>query len=447
MSIGKTANKIKNKQDKEDEDVDEVEIYMSVLFDGTNNNLTNIERYKDLKKKDTFFSRKSAGLLAGCHGSATDSVTNVGRFSQICRIDEKNKKKMYSFVYVDGIGTSTSLFDSKIGKGLGYGLTGVNSKVSKGCRLICKEINRLSQQFAKKSRVKLHLCVSGFSRGATAARRFVSCIEKKQGTATSMYNECLKSHLANVGEKVASVDDIDVLLLGIFDTVSSYGLDTDNVETLALDKIYDAKKIVHLCAGDEYRKHFALTKVKDSGSAMNYIIPGAHSDIGGGYPDSSEDKWVMLGKRKEGNGLPDTPLYNGFKTRDDLLKEGWFTDDQISDGSRPVTNAYAFIAYCYMRDEFKKAESKIFDSSKEKGKGYGEKVINKHELLVPFFNDIMGNREFYSFQGKRMSTYKPQGNAELEKIKSLRNQYLHLSSKAGIGMDPEKDNVRVVVEG
>lgn len=447
MSVGNTANSTKSKKENNDEDIDDVDIYLCVLFDGTNNNLANIERYNELKSKNTFFSRKRAGVLESTHGSATDSITNVARYSQICRVDESNKKKMYSFVYVDGIGTSTGLLDSKIGKGLGYGLTGVNAKVSKGCRLVCNELNRLSQKFSKKSRVKLHLFVSGFSRGATAARRFVSCIEKEQGTAISLYNECLKKHLSHVGEKVVAIDDIEVLMLGIFDTVSSYGLDTDNVKTLALDKIYDAKKIMHICAGDEYREHFALTKVKESGTSKNYIIPGAHCDIGGGYPDKSDDEWVVLDKKKQGKGKPDILCYNGFKTRDDLVKEGWFTEDQISKGQRKLTNAYAFIAYCYMRDEFAKVEKKIFDSSKEKSKGYGEKVINKHGLLKKFFNDIMGNKVFYSFEGERMSSYKPQGEKELNNIKYIRNHYLHLSAKAGIGMGPDKNNIRTVVQG
>ena len=47
MSVGKTAGQIKNKTDKKDEDVDEVDIYMSVFFDGTNNNRDNIDTYRD----------------------------------------------------------------------------------------------------------------------------------------------------------------------------------------------------------------------------------------------------------------------------------------------------------------------------------------------------------------------------------------------------------------
>ena len=48
------------------------------------------------------------------------------------------------------------------------------------------------------------------------------------------------------------------------------------------------KKVVHLVAANEYRKFFPVTsiKVRDKKTPLNYIeivLPGSHSDIGGGY--------------------------------------------------------------------------------------------------------------------------------------------------------------------
>ncbi|RZJ41927.1 MAG: hypothetical protein EOO19_14165, partial [Chryseobacterium sp.] len=56
------------------------------------------------------------------------------------------------------------------------------------------------------------------------------------------------------------VNHVDVRFLGLFDTVSSYGLFHDNdVRDLSLDAVNKAQKVMHLAAADEYRKNFALT--------------------------------------------------------------------------------------------------------------------------------------------------------------------------------------------
>ncbi|MFE8730219.1 phospholipase effector Tle1 domain-containing protein, partial [Aeromonas hydrophila] len=51
-----------------------------------------------------------------------------------------------------------------------------------------------------------------------------------------------------------------------------------------------AERVVHIVAADEWRYHFDLTRITDdaAGTALaenftEVIIPGAHSDIGGGY--------------------------------------------------------------------------------------------------------------------------------------------------------------------
>lgn len=443
MSVGKTAGQIKNKTDKKDEDVDEVDIYMSVFFDGTNNNRDNIDTYRDYKKNNHPIKAKMFGIR---HGSAKEEYSNVARYSKISRVDESNKKKMYSFVYVDGIGTTTIIMDTKVpGKSFGTGLNGINAKVSKGCRLVCDEINRLSQSFSKKSRVKLHCSVSGFSRGAAAARRFVSCIEKKQGSTLTPFKVCLKDdHLENVGVKVQSVDDIDVLFLGLFDTVSSYGTVktmlsmSNNVKELALDKIYDAKSIVQLCAGDEYRKHFALTTVKDSGNSKNYIIPGAHSDIGGGYVNPKEEKYEKVKVFEK--------LYTGFKSKDDLLNEGWFNEEQITAGKREVPNYYSFIPYCYIRDKFtENVDIKIFDKNVEKSFCFGEKTINEYEILKKFYKDVKADKAFYKLDGDQIKILDDM--KENDDIKELRNKFLHLSANKSLSNKPAKNNVRIIVKG
>ena len=99
----------------------------------------------------------------------------------------------------------------------------------------------------------------------------------------------------------------NVGFVGLFDTVSSFAHDqkevmsqsaglkgiqkempfTDDVQQLGLKFTQnDAARVFHLVAGDEFRINFSLTDIQsaiDLNIGYEVQIPGAHSDIGGGY--------------------------------------------------------------------------------------------------------------------------------------------------------------------
>ena len=114
----------------------------------------------------------------------------------------------------------------------------------------------------------------GFSRGAAAARHFVSLKNDKRPLA------------ARLGAPQA---EIEIKFVGIFDTVSSRGLGLvvgDDVDSLGLALGAIPKHVVHLTAGNEYRQNFSLTDVTSSlNASVGYelTLPGVHSDIGGSY--------------------------------------------------------------------------------------------------------------------------------------------------------------------
>lgn len=137
----------------------------------------------------------------------------------------------------------------------------------------------------KKPRVTLiNLSVFGFSRGAAEARAFCNWL----------FEVC---EPINGGWEFAGIR-IRVSFLGIFDTVASVGIPNSFSNTIVEGhqswadnnmQIHPAvEQCVHFVAGHEVRAAFPLDSVRIGGlypgNAREVMYPGAHSDLGGGYP-------------------------------------------------------------------------------------------------------------------------------------------------------------------
>lgn len=132
---------------------------------------------------------------------------------------------------------------------------------------------------------KVHLSVFGFSRGAAEARTCCQWIRK----ATKM--------------KVGYAE-LNMRFLGIFDTVASVGLaDSSPIGSGFMDwadgtmDIGAFEKVTHFVAAHEIRQSFPLSTARIGAkhypqNTKEYIYPGAHSDIGGGYGPGSQGKAV-----------------------------------------------------------------------------------------------------------------------------------------------------------
>lgn len=143
--------------------------------------------------------------------------------------------------------------------------------------------NRLKSRLATRTpKVEMiTVNVFGFSRGAAEARAFVNWLfelcEKQDG-----------------GYLFAGIP-LRVQFLGIFDTVASVG-------TAGLYKFIEGRagwadhnmqvhpgveQCVHMVAGHEVRACFPLDSVRIDGkyppNVIEYVYPGSHSDVGGGY--------------------------------------------------------------------------------------------------------------------------------------------------------------------
>lgn len=212
---------------------------------------------------------------------------------------------------------------------------------------------------------KLIIDVFGFSRGAAAARHFANIVaETAQYNTTGTYSSSASGNVPVQtgsgttyrsappgGDFGKALEDagyplgdtvIEIRFIGLFDTVAAVASNAEiapsvigavagfrlagipgavigglkGVKTLinaskncdngdvrlSLSKV-PAKKKVHLVANHEYRANFRLN---DESTADNVSIPGAHSDIGGGYSENTNEDYYKLSLTVE-NRNPDPP--------------------------------------------------------------------------------------------------------------------------------------------
>ncbi|WP_203300197.1 T6SS phospholipase effector Tle1-like catalytic domain-containing protein [Marinobacter sediminum] len=282
-------------------------VAVGVFTDGTLNNVGNIEAFKQRLERDCLMPLKeSPEKLEECREklrllmgeSYANEPTNVAKLWRLYREDEEtllNYKIMSLSVYVPGAGTKTGDADSFEGMATGLGKTGVVAQVERG---FFDMAERVSQRSKGRVIEQLTLDFFGFSRGAAAARYAVNEIRK--GAAGLLG----KAWSANSLEWPGSVD---VRFVGLFDTVAGIinwremDLSAGNDRNAPVDIHLNSQfvgKAVHLTAKDEKRNNFALNSLKDADGklASNFReieLPGAHSDIGGGYSDVQVEKILL----------------------------------------------------------------------------------------------------------------------------------------------------------
>ncbi|WP_083941306.1 T6SS phospholipase effector Tle1-like catalytic domain-containing protein [Pseudoduganella violaceinigra] len=145
---------------------------------------------------------------------------------------------------------------------------------------------------------QINLSVFGFSRGAAEARAFVNWLyalcEKK---GELFYFAGIPLHLT---------------FLGIFDTVASVGVAAgfsngiaafEGHQSWANDNMQINQAVqncLHIVAAHEVRATFPLDSVRVDGkypaNVREYIYPGAHSDVGGGYSRKAQGKTDELAR-------------------------------------------------------------------------------------------------------------------------------------------------------
>lgn len=378
--------------------------------------------------------------------------------------------------------------DNTLAQGFGMGDFGVNGKIQRGCEAVVALLRELRGS-KENVKFKVTMDVFGFSRGAAAARSFTSRIKAAKGdvhkftaadianamaqsSAMSMYNVYLSKCVVKEStykvclmdllkeESIEVSEPISVEFLALYDTVSSYGVFfDDDVKELALsiDKSV-VKNEFQICAGDEYRRNFSLTLVESGHGSSNYmIIPGAHSDIGGGYEEKSEEKYLMYSNYilYPFSSKYDR-IYAGNKKPDELMRDGWFTPSDIDCGKRYVKYQYSILPLNLMIDKMGASNFKVV----------GEFSVDKQAEPLKKFYSVLKSKKLYDFEtqdGKKVIKRKSV-SVEKDLMHKIRNEYLHLSSKGAsfknvlctpwnVAMDMDRlvnaaqsDNVRLIIK-
>jgi Uncharacterized alpha/beta hydrolase domain (DUF2235) len=272
---------------------------IGLFFDGTGNNRINSQIAADCRAHAPMNNNAHTKACNGRHADPTSSyandVSNVARLFELYRLrptaqETESGWRVSRRIYVSGIGTTSGKADSVwAGQILGRGSTGVLAKVADGI----KKLGAVLEAFALSNPdcviEGLEFDLFGFSRGAAAARHFANEVLKQESGALA---PLLKQKSIPWAPDFAWAQGrVRLKVIGLFDTVAAVGGFTDfgsvrdavNCRVNLFLPPGSAQQVLHLVAEDELRRHFALNSVAPDW-LKEIELPGAHSDIGGGYP-------------------------------------------------------------------------------------------------------------------------------------------------------------------
>ncbi len=204
----------------------------------------------------------------------------------------------------------------------------------------------------------------------------------------------------------------------------------NDVKTLKLDSIRRANRVVQLEASEEYRSNFSLTTIDSAGGKGQRIcLPGAHSDVGGGYRSGPEAQVVYRGHQRDRH-----------IDRDWLLAQGWYRPEELRLPTSRNTLSHVIHAE---RELVKTSYSKI--PLELMAEFIQDEGVSMNEQKFPELVDLSEESdELQELQG-RIQAYVASGNESRPEhwqgrdplLRIIRHQYLHLSAHySSVGMAP-----------
>ena len=288
----------------------EITLTIGVFFDGTGNNANNsTDRQVACSGEHYGMNDADAGsAYSQCvqlkrNYSDTAAGSYLGYYTNVHWLQTLYSQKLMPAtgvgqyaIYIEGIGTEDGIGDSTYGMGTGRGDTGVVKKTDKAVASLSAGIQGYFNRHvdARTCVIKeLQFDIFGFSRGAAAARHFANRVFNQDSTIVS----AIKAGLDGV--EFAGMPGGKTRFLGIFDTVAAIGTpinglnphsaDTGEVNLVLRPGV--AEKVFHITAQHECRFNFALNSVKPAWPEL--ALPGAHSDIGGGYNPNEHEAYFL----------------------------------------------------------------------------------------------------------------------------------------------------------
>lgn len=237
-----------------------------VFFDGTGNNHHNV---------------MAVDAPAGKGASYANALSNVALLHALYPAQGANADGTMAFLkrYVEGVGTLAGEADHAYASATGCGSRGAEARVEEALAGIAGQLRDWLRAHPQTRLERVEFDLFGFSRGAAAVR-----------------------HLANLlhdsgGERLAVACGIVINFIGLFDTVAAIIAPLQGDFDPADDRHGGlrlglgagiARQMVQLVAGDEQRHNFPLVR-----SGHDILLPGVHSNIGGGYPDTTQEQVLL----------------------------------------------------------------------------------------------------------------------------------------------------------
>jgi len=291
----------------------EITLTLGVFFDGTGNNAVNTDNmlkactaaHYRLANTDAenilgICARENMGVAGRGATSYTGYYTSIHWLNTLYtkRILPGHSEAQHN-IYIDGIGTEAGKPDSAIGQALGISDTGVIAKTDKAATAIADNIKTVLSELRRNYPTSeivitaLQFDIFGFSRGAAAARHFANRIQAQDPAVISAIRQGMS------GTPFNGAPAGKTRFIGLFDTVAAIGTPVNGLNPHSADtgkvnlalRPGVAEKVFHITAAHECRFNFALNSVEPAWPEL--ALPGAHSDIGGGYlPMVKEDLFL-----------------------------------------------------------------------------------------------------------------------------------------------------------
>ena len=393
----------------------QLKVKLNIFFDGTLNNKNNTQVRKDSENntaQKNIFDEKSNKK----DDSYMNDFSNVVRGYDAINPDAEHQLK----VYIEGIGTENNEKDDSFkGPGFGVGDRGIMAKVTKGCQQAAKVV---ASKYEDQNIDILEVNVFGFSRGAAAARHFISVATTSiYEEGPSLINGKIAVHHRPYDEKSSlflinktpdnisfikqygyfgaclikenlQIKKIEFNFAGLYDTVASYGvnhrgknlIDSD-AKQLNLDAVKKCKFTLQLASRDEYRENFSLTNINSCGlNGLQLTLPGVHSDVGGGYVDGAQEEVFLYKKNYYDTAYSlEKTIVKNFQQI--LIDEGWFTANELTIvNAKPFNSYYISPGTFYLKGKRKLSNQYaniplkiMIDFSKERGVEYSEEALKE----------------------------------------------------------------------
>ncbi|WP_269688513.1 MULTISPECIES: PAAR domain-containing protein [Halopseudomonas] len=318
---------LEREEEEEEEETDlpqkqRITLRVGMFFDGTLNNLPNATLTAQCRREDLAQlgpdGLEAVTRFCEAHGyndsnsdgffderpdnSYGNELSNVALLYELYKDDSQRRIEPVATqasikVYIEGAGSKAGEDDATMGMAFGQGETGVVERVKQSPAEIAERLQMLVSANPSIVVEKVEFDIFGFSRGAAAARHFA--------------NEVLQAEAGVVATKLDPKDPIfspsfshenslSINFIGVFDTVAAIGDPAQGHLSVGDDynpgvNLYlppgCARKVVHLTAADEHRHNFSLNRVDEAHEEL--VLPGVHSNLGGGYPTLTYERLVI----------------------------------------------------------------------------------------------------------------------------------------------------------